>query len=65
MLSLHDVGDIWQVPLILHDQQFLQLLADKMSLHLPNGKPDLTTWRSYVASRNESTIECRIAIVAK
>ena len=65
VFSLHDVKDIWSVPLVLNDQKFLQLLARKMGLSLPNGKPDLTQWRRYVTQRISATEECRIAIVAK
>ena len=65
VISLHDVRDIWQVPLVLNEQKFLQLLAQKMGLSLPNGKPDLTLWKSYVSARIDSSEECTIAIVAK
>ena len=65
VLSLHDVTNIWQVPLILNDQKFLQLLSHKMDLSLPNSKPNLTLWRSFASAHAGATIECNIAIVAK
>jgi CTP synthase len=65
VISLHNVADIWSVPLILHDQKFLRLLVQKMGTFLPSGKPDLTLWRSYLHRRQSATQEVKIAIVAK
>lgn len=65
VLSLHNVSDIWKVPLLLHKQGMHTMLTDQLGLYLPHGKPDLREWRSLVDTLDQSTERVSIAIVGK
>ena len=50
VLTMHDVTNIWQVPLLLQQQGAHHMLCDH--LQLPNAdKLDLHRWRSTLADR--------------
>ena len=65
VMSLHNVSDIWKVPLLLHQQQAVQIVTSTLGMYLPHGKPDLTNWSALVNTLETSTESVDIAIVGK
>lgn len=65
VMSLHNVSDIWKVPLLLHEQHAVQIVTSTLGMYLPHGKPDLENWSALVNTLEKSTEAVDIAIVGK
>lgn len=67
MLTLHDVSNIWRVPLIMMDQNVHKSLMEHLGLPASQAdKLDLAHWQSTLADRWDSLSEVvRIAMVGK
>ena len=65
VLSMHNVSDIWKVPLLLHQQNAVQMISNVLGMYLPHGKPDLEQWSSLVNILENATDRVDIAIVGK
>jgi len=63
VLAAPDVGDIYEVPLILHDGGLDAVICDRLGL--VTGPPNLETWRSMVDKAMSATEEVRVGIVGK
>lgn len=63
VFSLPDVENIYEVPLVLHQQGLDALVVEKFHL---NAKPaDLTEWQQVVTAQRNPTSEVNIAMVGK
>ena len=58
-----DVGNIYEIPLIFHEQKLDDLIVRK--LNLPGQEPDLAAWREYVQRNKDAHEEINIAICGK
>jgi CTP synthase len=65
VLTMHDVSNIWRVPLMLESQNAHKVICNKLGL--PNAeKLDLGIWRSTLADRWDSlTDEVNIALIGE
>jgi len=63
VIAAPDVGDIYEVPLILHDGGLDAVICDRLGL--VTGPPNLETWRSMVDKAMSATEEVRVGIVGK
>jgi len=68
VLSIHDVPNIYHVPLLMQEQNFASLLAQRLgissSLHLPNSKFQ-QSWTDMTESIDKATSVASIALVGK
>eukprot|EP01119_Soliformovum_irregulare_P002544 TRINITY_DN12789_c0_g1_i1.p1 TRINITY_DN12789_c0_g1~~TRINITY_DN12789_c0_g1_i1.p1 ORF type:complete len:635 (+),score=147.43 TRINITY_DN12789_c0_g1_i1:172-1905(+) len=68
VVGVHDVSNIYKVPLILHPQGLVDALTKKLSLAPPRAEPDLRGWEK-LATRCDVLIQTenktRICIVGK
>ena len=63
ILNLHDVSNIWHVPLIMHSQGCMGAILS--CLQLPASEPDLGAWGSRARRWDSLTVTCTIAMVGK
>lgn len=63
VISLPDVDNIYEVPLVLHKQQLDALVAEK--LHLSTKPADLKEWEAVVEAQKNPTSEITIGMVGK
>ena len=63
VISLHDVDNIYSVPLLLHEQRLDQLVVEK--LHLNTQPADLSEWQAVVNAYKNPTSEITIGMVGK
>eukprot|EP00198_Chlamydomonas_reinhardtii_P008272 XP_001697609.1 CTP synthase [Chlamydomonas reinhardtii] len=56
VLSLHDVSNIWRVPLLMQEQNVHHLLCTKLGLTAAD-KLDLSVWKANLADRWDSLTE--------
>ncbi len=59
-----DASTIYQVPLMMHDQQLDQIVLRKMGLQ-PEGEPDLGAWNTFLQKLTDAKEEVRIGLVGK
>ena len=64
VLTVHDVPNIYHVPLLLEAQGVVGIIARCLRLQLPH-LPALGPWRTLAASIDNATTEVRIALVGK
>lgn len=68
VLSVHDVSNVYHVPLILHEQRILNTLHSHLRFPRFAGQellPDLGAWSAMARSVDEFDVEVRIALVGK
>lgn len=63
VVSLHDVENVYSVPLLLQVQKIDEILAEK--LNLPKANTDLREWENVVANAKKHEHEVNIAMVGK
>jgi CTP synthase len=63
VISVHDVDDIYKIPLLLHEQSLDEIVVDKLRLNVP--PTDLAEWRQVVSARNNPDGQVDIAMVGK
>jgi CTP synthase len=63
VVESRDVGTIYEVPLMLHDQKLDKLVCDRMGLDVKD--PDLRPWRAMVHKIVEPAERVRVGIVGK
>ena len=63
VISAPDARDIYEMPLILHDHGFDQVIIDMLGLRTP--KPDLSDWRRMVERSFAATRDVTIGLVGK
>lgn len=65
VLSAHDVSNLYRVPLLLEEQMVTQMIADKLSLEIPDSRPQLDEWREMANQVDSLDSEVTIAMVGK
>ncbi len=63
VVAAADARDIYEVPLLLHDQGLDDVLLD--TLHVESSEPDLSTWRAMVGRAAAATESVTIGVVGK
>jgi len=63
VISAVDADDIYQIPLLLHEQALDDIICDKLRLEVP--KADLGDWRAVVRAKQQPEAEVNIAMVGK
>lgn len=64
VLAVHDVSNIYHVPIILAEQGAHSIIATTLKLPVA-AAPRLDAWRSLAASVDDATLTTRIALVGK
>ncbi|KAG2429539.1 hypothetical protein HXX76_010774 [Chlamydomonas incerta] len=65
VLSLHDVSNIWRVPLLMQEQNVHHLICNKLGLAEAD-KLDLSVWKANLADRWDSLVEpVKITLIGK
>lgn len=65
IVSVHDVSDIFRVPLLLLDQSITQIIAARLQMYLPKGLPRLLPWKALVQRIEDLSQDVHIALVGK
>ncbi len=63
VISAVDVGNIYKIPMLLHEQGLDEIVVEKLRLEAPAA--DLKEWRQVVDAMENPTAEVEIAIVGK
>ena len=63
VISAHDVANIYEIPLVLHDEGIERLISRK--LQLDQREPDVTVWKRIHQAITEPKTEVTISIVGK
>lgn len=64
VVQSYDVPSIYQVPVILAEQEMDQIVLQKMGLPIEN-KPDLTKWKNFLENMQTAEKTVRIGLVGK
>jgi CTP synthase (UTP-ammonia lyase) len=64
VITVHDVSNIYHVPLLLEAQHASRIIASKLKLTLPRA-PEISLWRSLAAAVDNAEVDVRIALVGK
>jgi CTP synthase len=65
VISAHDCRSIYEVPLILEEQNVPEFILKRFGLALADEKPDLTAWKEFVEKTVNPSKEITIAFVGK
>jgi len=66
VLSVHDVGNVYHVPLLLREQDMHKIIARELKLEdRMNPVPDMDEWRALAERLDGLTEEVRIALIGK
>ena len=63
VISVPDARDIYEVPLLLHEQGFDDVVADALQLEI--AEPDLSDWEAMVKRAESATENVTIGVVGK
>ncbi|HEX4269567.1 MAG TPA: CTP synthase, partial [Steroidobacteraceae bacterium] len=63
VISAIDADDIYQIPMLLHEQALDEIVVDKLRLQVP--QTDLTEWRHVVSAKANPDGQVDVAMVGK
>jgi CTP synthase len=63
VISAIDADDIYQIPILLHEQSLDEIVIDKLRLQVP--QTDLTEWRHVVSAKANPDGQVDVAMVGK
>ena len=63
VISLEDAKSIYQIPMILHEQELDETVAKKLGLNLPPA--DLSEWEKVVEAQSQQNITLKVGMVGK
>jgi CTP synthase len=63
VISNHDVSNIYEIPIILREQQAHRILAEKLKLDYR--EPDLAKWEEFLEKIRRASMEVKIAMIGK
>ena len=46
IISVHNVSEIYKVPLVLQKQNVAEIISDKLQMYLPKGMPNIADWEN-------------------
>jgi CTP synthase len=64
VLSVHDVNNVYHVPLLLQQQNLHMILAKELQLP-PNDHPDMRSWSTMAHDLDSFTVPVSIALIGK
>ena len=65
VISAVDAGDIYQIPMLLHEQGLDGIIIEKLRLESQTRPADLSPWQAVVDAKANPTAEVDIAMVGK
>ena len=65
VLSVHDVDNIYHVPLVLMEQGLHTLIANHLQITLPVSPPDISSWRTFAENIDNFKEKVSIVLVGK
>ncbi|MEO0996394.1 MAG: CTP synthase [Pseudomonadota bacterium] len=63
VISAHDVGDLYEIPMMLYEQGLDQIVVNQLQLDVPTA--DLSEWQGVVDARRDPEAAVNIAMVGK
>ena len=65
IVSVHDVTEIYKVPLLLKSQNVAEIIATRLKMYLPKGMPNITPWEQLCRKIDNLQSTVKIALVGK
>lgn len=65
VLSVHDVSNIYHVPLMLADQGIHTIIKSRLNIDAMSSTPQLTMWKAMAEALDTTTTSVKVAIVGK
>ena len=65
VLSVHDVNNIYHVPLLLIEQNLHNIISRELKLTFPVSSPEISAWSRMAHSVDEFETKCKIALIGK
>ena len=65
VVSAHDVSNLYQIPISLHNQSVLRMVSDNLGFDIPESLPMLDEWKVMADKFDMLEDEVRIAMVGK
>ena len=65
VISVHDVHNIYHVPLLLNEQKLHQLVAAHLKVPLKVDPPNIASWRKFAESIDQFEAGVKIALIGK
>lgn len=65
IISVHNVSEIYKVPLLLREQNVAEIISNSLQMYLPKGMPDIRDWELLCNKLDKLDTKVNIAIVGK
>jgi len=65
IVSVHDVTEIYKVPLLLKSQNVAEIIATRLKMYLPKGMPNIAPWEQLCRKIDNLSQNVKIALVGK
>jgi len=65
IVSVHNVSEIYKVPLLLKSQNVAEIIATRLKMYLPKGMPNIQPWEQLCKKIDSMTSSVKIALVGK
>lgn len=65
IISVHNVSEIYKVPLLLREQNVAEIISNSLHMYLPKGMPDIRDWELLCNKLDKLDTKVNIAIVGK
>mmetsp|Transcript_42137 Transcript_42137/g.86128 ORF Transcript_42137/g.86128 Transcript_42137/m.86128 type:complete len:594 (-) Transcript_42137:276-2057(-) len=65
IISVHNVSEIYKVPLLLKQQNVAEILANQLRMYLPKGMPNISPWEQLCKRLDSLDKTVKIALVGK
>jgi CTP synthase len=65
VISAIDARDIYEIPMLLHEQRLDEIVEEKLRLESRTRPADLSAWRAVVEAKANPTAEIHLAMVGK
>jgi len=65
IISVHNVSEIYKVPLLLKSQDVAEIVANRLKMYLPKGMPDIRDWEQLCRKLDNLEKKINIAIIGK
>lgn len=65
IISVHNVSEIYKVPLLLKSQNVAEIIANRLKMYLPKGMPNIAPWEQLCKRIDNLEESVQIALVGK
>jgi CTP synthase len=60
IVSVHNVSEIYKVPLVLQKQNVAEIISEKLQMYLPKGMPNIAEWENLC--RRLDNVELKVDV---